>query len=381
MKKTFFLFILLFFISLSCPAFCREIKIGLLISKESEVISSSGPAILINQYTNKEIINVGKNQSIRIKNLNGIIQLFDITLNIPIGAFKGPIKFTSENHSALVNCKNNWYRGELLITTNNNTETLTVINNIDLEDYLLSVVPSEIPSSWNKEALKAQAIAARSYSLGYLGRRGEKGYDLESTVEDQVYLGVKAEKKSTTQAVNDTKGVILLDNENRPLIALYHSSGGGYTDSIENLWEKEPSPHIQPRPDFDDNSPYFTWHKSYKISEFNMLFSNLDIGEITNISPLSRSISNRVTKLELIGVRGKEILRGEDFRRLLGLPSSKFNISIENQLVKFSGRGFGHGLGMSQWGAKALAEKGLDHTQILAHYYTGAKLVKMINDY
>ena len=378
--KTTFLFILTFLASSFNPALCREIKIGLLISKEAITISSNGTAKLINQNTDKEIERVARNQIIKIKNLNGTIQLFNITSNSPIGTFKGPVQFIPEERNTFVACNNNWYRGKLLLFTNNDPENLTIINNVEIEDYLLSVVPSEIPSSWHREVLKAQAIAARSYSLGYLGRRSEKGYDLESTVEDQVYLGVKAEKKSTSQSVKETQGIILLDSENRPLIALYHSSGGGYTDSIENLWEQEPSPHIQPRPDFDNNSPYFTWHRNYKISEFNKLFSDLQIGEITNISPLSRSISNRVTKLELTGTNGKELLRGEDFRRHLGLPSSKFNISIENQYVKFSGRGFGHGLGMSQWGAKALAEKGLSYTQILSHYYPGAKLVKMVDD-
>ena len=378
--KITFLVILLSLSSLFSPVLCREIKIGLLTSKEAVTITSNSAALLINLNTNKEITKIDQNTILRVKNLNMAIQLFNLTSNSSIGTFKGPVKFIPEKKDALVACRDNWFRGELLLITNNDPENLTVINNVDLEEYLLSVVPSEIPSSWHKEALKAQAIAARSYSLGYLGRRSEKGYDLESTVEDQVYSGTKAEKKSTTQAVKETQGIILIDSENKPLIALYHSSGGGYTDSIENLWEKEPSPHIQPRPDFDNNSPYFTWHRNYKISEFNRLLSDLKIGEITNINPLSRSISNRVTKLELTGTSGKEILRGEDFRRHLGLPSSKFNISLENQSVKFSGRGFGHGLGMSQWGAKALAEKGLNYTQILAHYYTGAKLVKIIND-
>ncbi|MBI2995717.1 MAG: SpoIID/LytB domain-containing protein [Candidatus Melainabacteria bacterium] len=365
---------------LTHSAICKEIKIGLLITSDTVSIGSSENASLRNLFTNTDIARTKKLESYILQNINGFISVTNKLSNTKIGAFTGPLKLTSQKKDGLVYCNMSWYRGELLILTNSKSKNITIVNNVDLEDYLLSVVPSEISHTWNKEVLKAQSVAARSYALGYLGRRKSKGYDLESSIEDQVYKGVRAEKKATSHAVKETRGVILVDSKNKPLIALYHSSGGGYTDSIENLWDMKPSIHIQPRPDYDNNSPYFKWYRNYKIAEVNKLLSSLNLGEITNILPISKSISNRITWIKITGTTNNKTIRGEEFRKYLNLPSSKFNISIENNIVKFAGRGYGHGLGLSQWGAKALAEKGFTYKQILSYYYPGATLVLISND-
>ena len=376
--------VLLLFLLIAFPlnALSKDIKIGLLTTDKSVIISSNQNGILINSFTNNLITKTIKSEPYQVQNINGLIKITDKSKKI-LGAFRGPIKLIPEKKDGFVSCNNHWYRGELLLLTNGDKKNLTIVNNVELEDYLLSAVPSEVPNTWHKEVLKAQAVAARSYSLGYLGRRIEKGYDLESTVEDQVYLGISSEKRSTTQAVKETKGIILLDKDNKPLVALYHSSGGGYTDSIDNLWDKTQKPpghisdHIKAKPDYDNNSPHFKWFRSYKITELNNLLKSLNIGEITNITPLSRTVANRIMWLKITGTKGETTIRGEEFRKLLKLPSSKFDLKIENNIVKFSGGGYGHGLGMSQWGAKALAERGFTYDKILAHYYSGIRLTKI----
>lgn len=361
-------------------ASCKDIKIGLITTDKPVIIGSNQNGILINSFTNNLITKITKREPYQVQSINGLIKITNKSKNT-FGAFRGPIKLIPQKKDGFVSCNNRWYRGELVLLTNGDKKNLTIVNNVDLEDYLLGAVPSEVPSSWHKEALKAQSVAARSYSLGYLGRRIEKGYDLESTVEDQVYLGIASEKRSTTQAVKETKGIILLDKDNKPLIALYHSSGGGYTDSIDNLWDKKPSrhisDHIKARPDYDNNSPRFNWVRKYKTTELNNLLASLNLGEITNIAPLSRSIANRIMWIKITGTKRGITIRGEEFRKLLKLPSSKFNLAIENNTVKFTGRGYGHGLGMSQWGAKALAERGFTYDKILAHYYTEVKLARI----
>ena len=361
---------------------CKEIKIGLITTEKPVIIGSNQNGILINSFTNNLITKTTKHEHYQVQNINGLIKITEKSKNT-FGVFRGPIKLIPEKKDGFVSYNNHWYRGELLLLTNVDKKNLTIVNNVDLENYLLSAVPSEIPSTWHKEELKAQTIAARSYSLGYLGRRIEKGYDLESTVEDQVYLGIASEKSSTTQAVKETKGIILLDKYNKPLIALYHSSGGGYTDSIDNLWDKKQKPpgpisdHIKAKPDYDQNSPHFNWVRKYKIIELNNLLESLNLGEITNITPLSRSIAKRIMWIKITGTKREATIRGEEFRKLLKLPSSKFNLAIENNMVKFTGSGYGHGLGMSQWGAKALAERSFTYDKILAHYYTGVRLGRM----
>ncbi len=381
MRLTLYILLLICLLAISpLAAYCKDIKIGLITTDKSVIIGSNQDGTLINSFTNNLITKLSKHEPYQVENINGLIKIIDKSKKT-FGSFRGPIKLIPNTKNGLVCYNSHWYRGELLLLTNGSKKNLTVVNNVALEDYLLSVVPSEIPNKWNKEALKAQSVAARSYSLGYLGRRIEKGYDLESTVEDQVYLGIASEKSSTTQAVRETKGLILVDKENKPLIALYHSSGGGYTDSIENLWDKKPSEHIsdhiKARPDYDDNSPHFKWFRNYKIAELNNLLTSLNLGEITAITPLSRSIANRIMWIKITGTKGEAKIRGEEFRKFLKLPSSKFNLTIEKDTVKFAGRGYGHGLGMSQWGAKALAERGLTYDQILVHYYTGVRLIKV----
>lgn len=385
MKRIILVLIVFYMLTASLSshkAYSKDLKIGLITTSMPVKISSSDDALLINSFTNKLIQKIKKNEYFILNGSNGLISISDKT--VKLGSFTGPIKLKPEKKDTLVKCNNHWYRGELIIFITRDKSNITVVNNVDLEDYLLSVVSSEIPNTWGKEALKAQSIAARSYAIGYLGRRKKKGYDLEPTIEDQLYLGVSSEKHSTSEAVKETKGLILFDKDNKPFIALYHSSGGGYTDSIENLWDTnhiKPSTHIQPRPDYDDNSPHFKWLRNYKITNINKLLSNLGIGQITSIVPLSKSISGRVTWLKITGTESDTLIRGEEFRKCLKLPSSKFNFYLGKDELKIAGRGYGHGLGLSQWGAKELAENKFTHDQILAHYYPGTRLVKIPSDY
>lgn len=358
------------------PATCIDIEVGLITSPQQIKLGSNQKATLINTLTKKEISKTNKNETLIIKNIDGLISISLNKADNKLGSFTGPITFIPENKTSLVHYNNKWYRGGFVILTNKDKSNITIVNKVDLEDYLLSVVPSEIPNKWDSEALKAQAVAARSYSIGYLNRRRSKGYDLESTVEDQVYLGTSAEKKTTSDAVKETSGLILLDKNNKPFIALYHSSAGGYTDSIENIWDKEPSEHLKPQPDYDDNSPHFKWERTHSLAEISKLLSSLDLGTVEKIKPLSRSFSERIMWIEVTGTKNKVKMRGDEFRRSLKLPSSKFNLKIEDDQVKFAGRGYGHGLGLSQWGSKALAEQGFTYKDILAHYYPGTKLVK-----
>ena len=380
MNKIFFIMFIFVFLPLNVE--CMEIKIGLITSEKDIVIGSSKNATLTNLFTNQIITKLNKQEAYIVENHLGLISLFNKLTNKTTGAFTGPVVLNAEENG-FVFCNKKYYRGKLIISANKDLKNITIINNVNLEDYLLSVVPAEMPNHWHKEALKAQTVAARTYALGFLGRRKNKGYDLEATVEDQVYSGILSERNDTTLAVRETKDEILTDEFNRPIIALYHSSGGGYTDSIENLWEKDdvkPSVHIQPRPDYDDDSPHFKWHRKYKVQDINNILSRLGIGEIKEIIIISRTPANRVMKLEIKGTTGNTSLRGEEFRKYLKLPSSKFNFVIKNEDILFAGSGFGHGLGLSQWGSKALAEKGFTYKEILAHYYPETMFLTLTNN-
>ena len=148
-----------------------------------------------------------------------------------------------------VSAKRKWYRGFLMIQNRN--QKLTVINNVDLEDYIKGVVPSEMPSSWELEALKAQAIAARSYALANLGKRASLGFDLKDTPEDQAYGGASAETSKTNSAVLETDGLVLTYNY-KVVPAYYSASAGGHTLNAKQAWGSD-LPFIRAVPSYDGN--------------------------------------------------------------------------------------------------------------------------------
>ena len=148
-----------------------------------------------------------------------------------------------------VSTKNKWYRGTLMIQ--NKGGKLTVINNLGIEEYLKGVVPAEMPSSWELEAHKAQAVAARSYAVANLGKRASLGFDLKDTPEDQAYGGASAETTRTNKAVEDTKGIVLT-YDMKVITAYYSASAGGQSVTASDVWGGN-LPYLRSVPSFDDD--------------------------------------------------------------------------------------------------------------------------------
>lgn len=222
------------------------IKIGLLVNSSQIGIGSSNETSIIDANTNKTVCKIEAMKGYSIipyKNtmairLNGkYYQIYsdNIVLKPASGGF--------------VNAKRKWYRG--FLTIQNKGNKLTVINNVDLEDYIKGVVPSEMPSSWELEALKAQAIAARSYALANLGKRASLGFDLKDTPEDQAYGGASAETAKTNSAVEETDGLVLTYNY-KVVSAYYSASAGGKTISAKDVWGSD-LPYIRSVPSYDGN--------------------------------------------------------------------------------------------------------------------------------
>ncbi|HEY9712306.1 MAG TPA: SpoIID/LytB domain-containing protein [Chroococcales cyanobacterium] len=261
------------------------------------------------------------------------------------------------------------YRGSMWLkptSPQSDASPVSAINLVDLEDYLLSVLPSEMPSSWPVEALKAQAIAARSYACANLGKHGKDGYDLKATVEDQVYSGVSSENESTCRAVAETAGIVL-KYEDKPVSAFFHSTSGGSTELAENVWGRK-VPYLKAVPDYDDASPHFSWVRRFTGDEVERALGP-DYAQLTALTVVSRNPSSRVREVLVTNGNQTHIVSGETFRKILHLPSSNFNVGYKDSAFEFAGRGSGHGLGMSQYGARALANQGYNAAQILTYYY------------
>ncbi len=304
------------------------------------------------------------------------------------------------------------YRGEIEFLVHQGDASFTVINDVPLEEYLYSVVPSEMPASWPHAALQAQAVAARSYTLHPRRRFLTQGFDLQSSVLSAFYRGVTGEHPRTTAAVEATRGVVLMDGS-VPLDAVYSANTAGYTESSESVWGSrtalvsvsDPSlpsltPHrsIQAVYDWIQNSPGsysgaapFAFPAAYRWSllvapeDISRRLKNAGtpVGVVERVVPGPRGISGRVEEVTVIGSDDTAVVRRDVIRsRLGGLRSNLFVVSpmlrgdgsVES--FYFQGAGWGHGVGMCQTGAAGMAADGWDYVEILQHYYPEAELLR-----
>ena len=287
------------------------------------------------------------------------------------------------------------YRGRLQVLVG--SSALQAVNHVPLEAYLPSVVASEMPASWPQAALRAQAVAARTYALRQ--RKPAAAFDVSATVSSQVYKGVEAETASTRQAVASTRGQVLMFG---PGLAntVFHSSAGGSTENSGDLWSQQ-LPYLVSVPDFDQHSPVHAWEQRLEPEQLQKAFG--EIGGAQRIDVLATTGSGRVRQARVTGPAGTLVLTGAQLRSRLGLKSTMVlfevlapelaalpalpplaaepAISPDQGPVQLPppsllaiGRGFGHGVGMSQWGAHGLANRGQSYEQILHHYYRGTEL-------
>ena len=236
--------ILAFFLIIAFSSIKAEaIKIGLETEKKEIKIASSVPAELYDAHRNVLLYELKPMFPYHFKTKGNEITITDKKNDVKLGTNKLLIRTKTPGY---LNAKKAWYRGDFYIT-NWGKNGMTLINDIPLEDYLKGVVPAEMPSKWNKEALKAQAIAARSYAVATknAGKHGSKGFDLVDTTADQAYGGATAEKETTSQAVDETKGIVLVQNK-KVLPTYYHASSGGQT----KVWNSGSS-FLQSVPSFD----------------------------------------------------------------------------------------------------------------------------------
>lgn len=286
-----------------------------------------------------------------------------------------------------------WYRGRTLVVPTK--DGLAAVNYVDLEQYLYSVLGGEMNGNWPQEALKAQAVAARSYAL-FQRNSGNTVYDVGDTAAWQVYRGVQDESPGTQAAVEATKGQVLICGKTQNcrgqiIEAVFHSSSGGYTENVENVWT-QPLPYLRGVEDYDQGTPVYEWSKSFSNSQMSSLITG--VGRILCMQPESTSgqKTQRVKKMKVVGEGGTRVVSGDDLREALSLKSTLFAIGPDCSQISLkgepkpmppanftvNGRGFGHGLGLSQWGAYNMAlQKKANYQQIVLHYYTGTELAKI----
>ena len=299
------------------------------------------------------------------------------------------------------------WRGALKVFLNSRGK-LTLADRLPLETYLLGVVPGEIGALSDVlfEAGRAQAVAARSYTLFYRGRRAEEGFDLYGTVEDQMYTSIEGERPLATRCVTGTAGVVALA-DGWPIRANYCSTCGGITAEVWEAWPADPLPYLASRRDREGGgdhcaqSPHHRWREEWPVKElesnlarfgptFGVPLPKGGVGEILDVQVLSRSRSGRVWRLVVRTSSGDVEIPAYVMRQVLRragnpnaiLRSNLFKVDVRRDKttgqavsVIASGAGSGHGVGLCQTGAFARLTAGARPEQVLARYYPGTSLV------
>lgn len=272
------------------------------------------------------------------------------------------------------------YRGAAIVQTDSDG-TLDVINVVDLERYLDGVVGSEMDPTWPAAALEAQAIVARTYAVAHLGTREWLGYDLRAGEQDQAYKGLAAESPSVVGAVSATRGKILIDGGD-VVHAYYSSCDGGYTSDGDAL--DDPQPYLEAARDpYCSGSPDESWSASVGAGAFADAVRSRygDVGNLTSVTPGARDASGRLREVTVNGTKGSIVIPATVFRALAGNHAVRSTlidaISVKSGWVHVTGHGFGHGVGMSQWGARGMAESGKSADDILRFYYHGAQFAQI----
>jgi stage II sporulation protein D len=247
---------------------------------------------------------------------------------------------------------------------------------VPLEDYLVGVLRAEAGEKWPLEALRAQAIVARTYAAYHRTIAGARPYQIVASTANQQYAGRVPAASPVWGAVRETAGQVLLW-EGDLFPAFYHTESGGYTEDPRMVFAARTMPALKPvRCEFSAGSPHYYWALDVKLSDLTEILKKADVvvGTVTGVEVTERTPSLRAAAVTVHGTRASARLRGNDFRRMVGYDTFKstlFAVAVDGQVAHFSGRGYGHGVGMCQWGAKGMAEQGYTARQILEFFYPG----------
>ena len=250
---------------------------------------------------------------------------------------------------------------------------LLVVNQLSLEEYVTGALRGEISDKWPLETLKAQAVAIRTYAVYHQLLNQAKVYHLAAGTQYQNYAGRVSPTSPLWVAVRETLGQLLALG-GQLIAAFYHTDSGGWTERSDLVFSGEMAALRGARDEFSVSSPHARWTLELPLRDLRDLLrrARVGVGEIREMEILDRSESLRVQRLEIRHGQGSLQLRGVDFRRIVGydtLKSTLFAVSVQGERAIFQGRGWGHGVGLSQYGAKEMGERGYSYREILAHYY------------
>lgn len=378
LKKIFFVISLLCYLSWGVSLSAKDthpvIRVAILPSVDDIILSARGKYAITDVQTGEELLSGRRLRRSRVLYHDGLLH---------IGKFSTPaknIRITTNKDVRVQTPKvSKRYRQEVRIAVRND-EKLMLVNHLDLESYVKGVLYHEVTDRWPMEALKAQAVAARTYALSRMQENKDLPFDVRSDIYSQVYGGRSAERYRTNLAVDRTHREIL-KFEGEVFPTYFHSNSGGHTAAAQELGWENIAPLTGVKDDFAKGMPGYNWKRNFRSGDIQkqLLEKGLDVGVIKDIRIISRTSSGRAGTLQIISRKGKVTrLPASKFRSIIGpnvLRSTLFDIEMKGWFFDVIGRGWGHGVGMCQWGAHAFAKKRAGYEQILQYYYPGSELV------
>jgi len=337
-------------------------------------LSCAGGIKLVDPESGETLSEFGPGSHAQILALNGHLTAMGRELGVPEAMLESvqeqdPIKVGGVS-----------YRGHLFIKASG--ANLLLVNEVSLDEYLYGVLPGEVGSNWPIEALKAQAVAARTYAIFRAQNSESKLYDLDDSTRSQVYFGISKEAQKTSQAVNDTSDMILTW-QGKAAETFFHANCGGHTADAASVWGTD-LPYLRGVEDsFCDAGPHFAWHSEIDQDELlaRLAKAGLKLRDFERIELRNRDRSGRWQLVHFSGNGADATMGAQAFRIALGpdvLRSTNFEISRHGDVERFEGRGWGHGVGLCQEGAWAMAKAGYRYKDILFHYFPGTRLQRLL---
>lgn len=358
MKKLLFLIIAIMAIAGTIPVSASQRDlIRVAISRSADSVSLQGDGMLALRETGTAVV---LSAPVTVRASRGQIVLDGVSYRRLRITAAGPIRLNGKA-----------YRGVLDISVANGA--LLVVNELPLEEYLIGVINSEISSTWPMESVKAQAVIARTYAVAKREERRSGPYHLEATVMDQAYDGSDQEDSRAARGVYETAGQVLTYH-GKPIQAFYHATCGGKTEDSAHVWGVS-LPYLKGVDcQYCTLGNSSTWEQQLPLSR---LETSLKITGLTDIKPGPRNSRGRLKSVLLTTVRGSQSMPATKFRMIVGstvIKSTNFSVRVDDGVAYFSGSGYGHGVGLCQWGAKQRALDGFSYSEILAYYYPGTEL-------
>lgn len=345
------------------------IRIGLLSKVPSVTIGSEGAFEAVELST-------GRRVELSERNMY-LVKAQGPEILVGPDRFRHQVRFIARRPKKLLRVNGRRYRGSLVLAAG--SSRLTVINETGLEGYLYGVLPREVSPSWPMESLKAQAVVARTFALKSLGKHQSSGYDVSADVWSQVYGGFESEKEPTNRAVDDTRSEVVT-YKGQLINAVFFSSCGGRTEDPQDAWGSALPYMRSVRCSFCRKYSGYHWER--QVSEAKVLSGLRKIGvagtKVKNLRIAAWNRSGRAQFIEVATDRTRTRVRSSQFRVAVGPDAvrSTFLTGIRKTRdgFEFRGKGWGHGVGFCQWGAKGMAERRKRYADIATYYYPGTKV-------